>query len=319
MKESNVLSSAKYVMDSATHVYINEEKLQEFFKDFSPPEHLDWMSDSFDLSVLSEAEHLLLPLVFNSVSFCYWGNPYWQVTYKDATYDRSSWSMVAAILRSKEEGKSLLNIQNLQNLTREELAYILRGNTEIPLLDERLQVLNTIGSVIAEKYNGDFKNMILEANGNALLLTESTISNFAPWFNDSYSYKGRVIYFNKRAQALVESISAMFPDSPIGQFHNIDKLSALADYIIPNILRGAGIIEYSEVLAKVIDSETEIEKGSEYEIEIRASVVFVIEKARSYLKTSYDMDVRASVINDYLWVYGTQSDKPFHRTRTFAY
>lgn len=319
MQENIVLTSAKYVMDNAAHVHVNEEKLQEFFKDFTVPESMDWMNDSFDLSLLTEDEHLMLPVVFNSISFCYWGDPYWQVTYKDKTYDRASWSMVASILRSKDEGKSLLNIENLKNLTREDITYILRGNTEIPLLDERLQVLNTVGSVIAEKYDGDFKNIILEANGDAIQLVQSIINNFAPWFDDSYLYKGEVVYFNKRSQAMVESINSVFKDSPIGQFTNIDKLSALADYIIPNVLRGAGIIQYSEVLAEMIDSKIELGKGGEYEIEIRASVVMVMEKAREYLKTLHSIDIQAATINDYLWVKGVQSHRPFHLTKTFAY
>lgn len=319
MKENIVLSSAEYVMEHVSHVHVNEEKLQDFLRDFNVPAHVDWISNSFDLSNLTESEYLLLPVVFNSISFCYWGNPYWQVTYKDVTYDRASWSMVASILRSREEGKSLLNVQTIKALTREELAHILRGNTEIPLLDERLHVLNTIGKVLVEKYAGDFTHMVLEAKGDAIALVESIISNFAPWFDDSYAYKGQVIYFNKRAQALVESISTMFKDSPIGQFTNMKQLSALADYIIPNILRGAGIIEYSEVLAEMIDSEVEIEKGSAYEIEIRASVIWVVERARVYLRSSRGIDIPSAAINDYLWVSGVQANKPFHHTKTFAY
>ena len=37
---------------------------------------------------------------------------------------------------------------------------IFAGNIEMPMLDEKLQVLHQIGSVLADKYDGRFHNFI---------------------------------------------------------------------------------------------------------------------------------------------------------------
>lgn len=319
MSNNPVLASTKYVVDNATHVTIDSDKLKSFFKDFTVEESENWMSTSFDLNALTDDELLMVPVVFNAISFSYWGEPYWQVTYNGTTYDRASWSLMAAILRSKEEGKSLLDVSVLQSLTRDELAYILRGNTEIPLLDERLTILRTVGTVLIEKYDGHFKNLLSQANGDALQAVDSIIAEFSPWFDDHYTYKGEEIYFNKRAQALVESVHGLLKGEGAGVFFNMNDLTALADYIIPNVLRNARVIAYSKELADVIDNGVEVLKGSEYEIEIRASVVQVMEQAREYVSLVHGNEVLTSQINDYLWVHGEQGSLPFHKTRTIAY
>ncbi len=43
-----------------------------------------------------------------------------------------------------------------------------------------------------------------------------------------------------------------------------------ADYRVPQILRELSILNYSDQLAELIDSEIELEYSSEYEVEIRA-------------------------------------------------
>lgn len=51
-----------------------------------------------------------------------------------------------------------------------------------------------------------------------------------------------------------------------------------ADYRVPQILREFDILTYSPKLAELIDSETELEYSSQYEVEIRAMTVLAVEK-----------------------------------------
>ncbi len=319
MKENPVQISAEYVVTHAKHVSIDRSKLIIFAKDFAVTKRNNWIRDSFDLSHLTEDELMILPVLFNAISFSYWGEPYWQVTYKGKTHERASWSMVASILRSKEEGFSLFNIDKLSYLTTEELAYILRGSHEIPLLEERRKILNKLGDVLNENYYGDFKNIILEARQDALVLVDTIINAFSPYFDDHYLYKGNKIYFNKRAQALVEGVHSILEGKGLGALHSIEKLSALADYILPNVLRNAGILHYSKELSDLIDNKKEIVPGSDYEIEMRASVVWSINYIQDFHKKTHGVTVLASTINDNLWLMGGEIATPIHRARTIAY
>jgi hypothetical protein len=314
-----VLDSTKYVIDHANYVNINKLKLQEFIDNFSLQTESNWLKDSpFDINTLDNEQKLMVAVVFNAISFSYWGEPYWNVEYKGRLHTRGSWSLMAAIFRSIEEGESLLDPVVLASVTKEKLADILRGNTEIPLLDERKQILNNVGKIIIEKYKGKFSNVIAEAEGDAMRLLNIILTEFNPSFEDSYDYKGQKVYFNKRAQAMVESIHSIFGGKDYGSLKNIELLTALADYIIPNMLRNAGILEYYPELADKIDRKEIIPMGSEYEIEIRAGVVWTVEYIRRGLLQKGIL-VSSKSINDYLWTQGGSVETQFHRTRTTAY
>jgi ubiquinone/menaquinone biosynthesis C-methylase UbiE len=316
---NRVLDSTKYVVEHAQYVHINQDKLKEFVDGFTIQSDSNWLADSpFPMQDLPDEQKLMVVVVFNALSFSYWGEPYWNVEYKGILHTRGSWSLMAAIFRSIEEGNSLLEPAVLENMTKEKLLHILRGNTEIPLIEERVKILNTVGVILMQKYGGRFSNVLKVAEGNALKLVDMILTEFSPSFDDWYGYKGKEVFFNKRAQALVESIHSLFNAEGLRKFEHIDSLTALADYIIPNLLRHLGIIEYTSDLSEKIDAKESLEKGSEYEIEIRASVVWAVEyMTRELFKKG--MVVSSKAINDYLWLAGGTVETPFHRTRTTAY
>lgn len=313
------MDSTKYVTEHANYVNINKLKLQEFIDNFSLQTESNWLKDSpFDINTLDNEQKLMVAVVFNAISFSYWGEPYWNVEYKGTLHTRGSWSLMASIFRSIEEGESLLDPSVLASMTKEKLAYMLRGNTEIPLLDERKEILNNIGKILIEKYESKFSNVVVKAGGDAMRLLDIILTEFSPSFEDSYDYKGQKVYFNKRAQAMVESIHSIFDGKEYGSLKNIESLTALADYIIPNMLRNIGILEYSTELKDIIDNKKPIEKGSEYEVEIRANVVWVVEYIRRGLLNKGIL-VSSKSINDFLWTKGGDTKTPFHQTRTTAY
>lgn len=316
---NNVLDTTKYVVDNAEHVHIAQSKIPDFINTFELQKGSSWLKElPFDFASLNDEQKLMLPLVFNAISFSYWSEPYWSVDYKGIQHTRGSWSLMAAIFRSIEEGESLLDPAVLSQLNREKLSHMLRGNTEIPMLDERKEILSNVGKVLVEKYSGKFSNVVEEAKGDGLHLLDIMLTKFSPTFDDSYMYKGKEVHFNKRAQSLVESIHSLFEGKGYGDLKNIESFTALADYIIPNILRNAGVVEYSKELMSIIDNRQQIEKGSEYEVEIRASVVWAVEYMRRALLEK-GISVSAKEINDYIWVNGNNEATPFHLTRTTAY
>ncbi|GAI94576.1 unnamed protein product, partial [marine sediment metagenome] len=48
----------------------------------------------------------------------------------------------------------------LANIKQEDLEEILRGNVQIPLLKERLEILKELGNIVNQKYKGSFDNVI---------------------------------------------------------------------------------------------------------------------------------------------------------------
>jgi hypothetical protein len=317
---SKVLETTKFVIDHSVNVKINKEKIAEFFKGFHHGILSHWLSASpISYSHLNDTDKLNLLLVFNSTSFCYWGDPKWTIEYKGEQYD-GSWAMMATILRAIDEGKPILNAKYRVAMSKEEYRQIMRGNVEIPLLEERWNIMRNIAAVLVEKYDGDFGKLILGVNGDAAKLLELIIIEFNS-FEDSALYEGKQIYFYKRAQLLVEDIYQTFSGKGCGNLTNLDGFTACADYKLPQSLRKLGIISYAKELSGKIDNFIQIPKGSPEEIEIRANTIWAVEMIKEELK-NLGREVSSAGINDHLWLMGqtkSPDDKPYHRTLTTAY
>jgi hypothetical protein len=320
MKTQNnpILESTWYVVKNADFVKINSSKISEFAKSFEKHSKHYWLKDSpFNIEKLNDEQKLMFIVVFNAISFSYWGNPYWNVKYKEKLYTRGSWSLVASIFRAMNEGKDILNPAYLSTISKKELSEVLRGNVKIPLLSERVKILNEIGSVLIQKFNGQFLSVLQKSGNDAINLLNLILEEF-PSFQDFAYYKSEKVFFQKRAQALVEGIYSIFQGKRYGELKNIDSLTALADYIIPNLLRKLGIMEYSKKLIKKIDNKELLEKGSQEEVEIRACTIWSIELIKRELEAQ-NIQVSVLNINDYLWSSGGNIKTPFHQTRTTAY
>lgn len=84
------------------------------------------------------------------------------------------------------------------------------------------------------------------------------------------------------------------------------------------MLRGLGILEYDPELANLVDNKREILKNSKYEVEIRASMIVVINMIKDKLNGKID----AIDINDIIWGMGQDKSKklkPYLLTRTLDY
>ena len=305
-----ILESLELELKQSDHVWVDKTKIREFAENIDRNKILrHWLEISpFDLRELGE-EKLGFLVVFDSISFSYWGNPKWQVEYKNKSYDGSQ-AMLACLGRAIEGGKSF-DPAYLENIRREDLENILRGNVEIPLLDERLRILHEIGSTAKEKFCGDFRYIIGQSKNDALQLVDLLVQYFSS-FDDSVLYKGKRIIFNKRAQLLVSDLNYSF-----GGFDNFDQLTACADYKLPQILRRHGILQYSNELQQKIKRREELPSGSQMEVEIRANTIHAVELIKGETE-----GLTSTQINDYLWLEGQlklTTDEPYHLTRTTAY
>lgn len=317
---NQILESIKPVIEKSKHVRINKENLREICLKFNPDDVKYWMDESpFDLSKLDDQERLNFIFVFNSVNFCYWGDPKWTIEYQGKEYD-GAWGIIASIRKALDAQIPILDAKFLSALSQVDLSEILRGNITIPLFDERLKILQENGRMLTEKYHGQFSKVVENANKNVLTLLEILTTDF-PSFNDSATYDGQKVLFHKRAQLAISDIYRTFRGQGFGDLKHIDQLTAFADYKIPQSLRKLGILKYSQKLTTKIDNKIQIPKGSEEEVEIRANMIWAIELMKKELKTKIP-DVTSMDIDSYLWLLGqnkSSDDKPYHLTETIFY
>src|SRR3989338_7432664 len=317
---NKILETTKFVAENSDFVKINHERLVEFSSGFDHGKTEHWLSAApFDFSHFGDEEKLHFVIIFNALSFCYWGEPKWTIEYKDKKHD-GAWGMILALGRGIEEGTALLDFEYCSKISKEEFANILRANTEIPLLEERWKILREIGTNMVAKYGGKASYLIAEANGDTQKLVELIVQNF-PSFLDTSLYKEKEIDFCKRAQLLVADIYQIFDGRGFGTLKNVDKLTACADYKLPQILRKLEILEYATALAEKVDSKTEITHNSLEEVEIRANTIWAVEFIKEEVKKR-SPQILSFEVNDHLWLATQEKfdgDKPNHRTRTTAY
>lgn len=313
-----VLKSIKPVIESSRFVRINKENLLKFCKNFKLKKRTFWLNEvPFEYKRLEDEKELNFIFLLASLVFCFWGEPKWKVEYRGNFYD-GSWGLIAALKKAIENGFPILEWEYLANLPEKDLREIFRGNVEIPLFRERLNILRENGKIIIEKFGGNLENLIKTAKRDALKLLEIITINF-PSFNDFAIWRGRKVFFHKRAQVFIGDIHYHFKEK--FKLKNIEKLTALADYKIPQILRKFKILEYSPKLAEKVDNKIPIPAGSEEEIEIRANTIWAIELMKKELKKKIP-DITARDIDSYLWLSAQKkspTDKPYHLTRTIFY
>lgn len=82
-------------------------------------------------------------------------------------------------------------------------------------------------------------------------------------------------------------------------------------------MRALDIIKYNDELSNIIDNKVEIECCSKYEVEIRASMIVVID----YIKNKVE-NINAIDINDYFFTASKKVKliaKPYHLCRNQNY
>jgi hypothetical protein len=205
-------------------------------------------------------------------------------------------------------------------LTMDDLRHIFRGRGEIPMPDVRLQNAHQIGRCLLDGWKGDFAAMLEAAEGSAVSLTQLIVESF-PCFDDHTLYFGREVKFYKRAQILVIDLMGSLRGDPLVDFHDPDRLTAFADYKIPQVLEAHKVLRYTPQLEAMLIRHQQIPEGDPLEVEIRAGMVWAVEFLR------LELEARGRKVAPYeldwlLWNLGQQpvaDEKPYHRTRTVFY
>ena len=311
MMLDKIIKSCKYVVKNSKSVKINEAKLDEFIETIKNIKTNHWLSYSpYDLLDLSTEKIINFLLVYESIDFSFWGDPKWTIDTDDGK-EYGSIALLYTILKYVKEK----NTTDFSNITKDEFREILKGNVEIPLFEERYNIIKNVSKIVNEEMDGNFYEFIKDITIDTELF--EVIVNYFQNFKDERIYKDEKIYFYKLAQLLTSDILHI---RELKENIRMDysHLIGCADYKIPQVMRGLGILEYNDKLANIIDNKKEIKINSEYEVEIRANMLVVIDLIKEKLKNK----VCSIDINDYIWSQGRNKNielKPYHLTRNTNY
>ncbi|MBI5345709.1 MAG: hypothetical protein HZB76_00985 [Chlamydiae bacterium] len=125
---NKILETTKFVIENSDFVKINRMKVTEFSKNFNPDKVEHWLNAiPFNFTHFFDKDKLNFLFIFDAISFSYWGEPKWSIEYKGKKQD-GTWGMILALERAQEEGLRFTNFEYCSKISKDEWAYILRGN-----------------------------------------------------------------------------------------------------------------------------------------------------------------------------------------------
>ncbi len=318
----NVKESAKYVLQWSRHVRIDIDAVRELADRIIPdsPQIPPW---DYSHHYFDGTEKTLSYLfVLDTLNFCFWpapGSERWTISYGGVELSGYV-ALAAALKRAFEQGLPLDDPSYLSTMNMSDLRDILQGKGTLQLMGERLQALRELGTYLVTKWKASPAQLLEACSGSAISLVHKLAANLQS-FRDIAKYKGKTVYFYKRAQILAADIYAAFQGRGWGEFRDMDRLTAFADYKLPQVLRQLGVLVYSPELAARVDSMELIPPSSEEEIEIRAHTIWAVELLCSELKQK-GQNICAFQMDWILWNMGQQDKfrkRPYHRTVTIFY
>ena len=246
----------------------------------------------------------------------------------ESAYKGRTWSdslgMFACLHQALSTGVPLLDGAFLASITRPDLERIFRGTIEMPMLDERVEVLNEAGRVLVESYQGRFHRFVrscapaMYAGGDGLL--ERLVTEF-PRFDDTSTYHGADVHILKLAQLGLWTLHMALQSTGEWRLADLSKMTAFADYIVPVALEVMGIFEYGTDLASRIAGGVLIERDSDEEIEIRANTLYATALLTDAVNALRPPDLRLVIpqVDFRLWSSYHATFRPHHLTRTVMY
>lgn len=328
---SKVKVSARFIEENAEHVFVDKARCAEVAKKISSrmkkqkyTQHT-WSTHRLNPS---SSEPKVIDWIFtvDTLNFSFWQDePRFMVRYLGQEWT-GYWSMVAAINRALEENIAITSPKLWTDPKFNEIfKYVFRSDSqgEIPLFDQRLQVLKEAGLVLLNLNYDTFEQILAEVGNSSLRLVNWLVVNI-PSYNDVAQYKGREVQFYKRAQILAADLWAC----GVAQFTDISELTMFADYRVPQILAVLRCIWYSPNLEKKIQAKDLLPSGSQEDVEIRGcsilSVELIVDAMRSF-EGQETSEINSVLVDFYLWDTAKEQENvntekiECHRSRSLYY
>lgn len=314
-----IRTKTKQVAESAKHVAIRHDKIEEYIKTLPIGKIENPPLDPACHYVGKDYDTLSFFLSLEAINF---GSGYFP--HLKNSMDGSGYFTIAKAWKEYYDLNAPISATTLANLTPSDCIRIFNQSIENAPIKELMEhfaiALNQLGSFLLTHFNGEVKQLFSRVNHSAEQLIHQLIK--IPYFRDIVNYRNVEVPILKRAQITAADISLAFSHQGLGYFKDLDQLTIFADNMVPHVLRCDGILEYSEALSSIIDNHQYVPKDSEEEIEIRSCAIHTVElikenfRALGYSFTSVDLDYL-------LWNRGLtdyyEKKHPIHLTRTIFY
>jgi hypothetical protein len=323
---SPVLESLRPVIENSRHVATDVGRIGEVAK-WMAYEELPFPQFPLDFDPETDRDRAIdFTLVSNTINSAFTDfetGVKFQTEYEGRNQSDSQ-GMTASLRRAMAADIPVLDGRFLARVTRSELNEIFSGNIEMPMLDEKLAVLNAVGEILAERYDGFFHNFIptcsprLFDDGEGLV--DRLISEF-PRFNDVSEYQGHTIQFHKLAQLAYWGLYSGFQGRGGFRIDDIGSMTAFADYIVPVAMRVMDIMVYTPELDGKINSGQLIPRDSEEEIELRAHMLYATALLTEEINALRPANLQVIIpqVDARLWSSYHATHWPHHLTRTIMY
>ena len=256
-------------------------------------------------------------LLLSALNFCFWQDePRWRVGGADGYM-----ALAHALRRAYDDGVAIARPSLWASWSVADLGSVLRGDpggaVAPPMLAERHAVAAELGAWLREAFGGSGL-AALHSAGSAFEFAQ-TLAGTLRLFRDVAEYRGRRVPLLKRAQIAAHDCGAALGSACPPGLRDRSGLTAFADYKLPQVLRAAGVLEYSPSLAATVDARVELRAGAEEEVEIRAATVVAVDRLVALLR-SRGREVDAPRVDAMLWWRGQGlRAQPYHRVRTIWY
>ena len=322
-----VLTSVRPVVDASRHVRTNLEEVERVadwlaYEPYAMGNTVMPFDPGDDPDQLTDYQMLVSSLNFAFSDF-ETGVKYEAVRHGESMSDSDG--LVANILNARDAGVPVLSGAWMAEATLADVEGVFTGSTiRMPMLDERVEVLNAVGAVLVDRYGGRWANWVADcaprmyADGNGLL---DRLPVEFPRFRDISSYHGRDVLLFKLAQLSLWGLHATHRATGRFALEDLSDMTAFADYIVPVALRLMRIFEYSPELEARINEGDEIPRDSDEEIEIRAHTLYATAALTEAINVRRPADQQLVIPQlDYrLWKTYHATWWPHHLTRTIMY
>ena len=316
--ESKVLSSVLKVIPRLKFLEIDEERIIEVAQQLS---HEDFLTSYQGDTNNDPRDYMRKILLINTLNFVFTDFST-SVKYQYKKLSDTD-AMVYQIDKAIQKGVPLLNGRYMRDINIDEFRKLFTGNIEMPMLEEKVKILNEVGETLVSKYDGDWINFIeagpnkLYANGEGLV--ERLIADFQR-FDDFSIYENEKIYFLKLAQLAFWGIHRELSNSYF-YIEDMENMTAFADYIIPVALQTFRITKYTSKLEEKINQGVLLERDSREEIEIRSATIYTTAKLTEAINRIEKRKEKIFIphLDFKLWTAFHAENKPHHLTKTIMY
>lgn len=300
-----VRSASAWVAGRARFVRIEEEALPAYAATLPRAVEAPPPDPATDLVEADGEVRAAFVLCLDAINF---GSGWWPTIRKRS--GRSGYFTIAAGLTERFREGGSWPAAELAEIGSEEIATVLGQDPDHPLVADFAAALRDVGDHLDREYGGRFEAVIDAANGSALVLADL----LAGWraFADVSTYEGRSVPFFKRAQIAVADVAR----AGLAQLRDLDRLTAFADNLVPQVLRLDGVLRLDPGLERRIEAGELLEHGSPEEVELRACTVHTVELLAAATQLS------PAEIDGVLWNRGATErykSRPRPRSRNTAY